>query len=224
MIKNIVFDIGNVLIKWQPGEVVRKFFPNEDVEQLTRLMFKSPAWCDLNLGKMTESELIQLYHQTLGIEIAKLNELMQKIKESMLPVDHSFDLLNNLYQARYSLYALTDNVREIVSHLRAKYDFWKLFKGVICSAEVGYLKPSPEIYKKLITEYGIDPSESVFIDDLNSNVEGAKSIGMFGVHFLNVDQCVEELAKIGVLWCGSRKNAKLLSKLRKKTDDQTIIP
>ncbi len=196
MIKNIIFDIGNVLIKWQPAEVVKDVFPDEDAVILTQLIFKSPLWLDLNRGKMTEKEIIQIYHQTLGIDIAKLNKLMQMIKESMLPVDGSFDLLLNLSQSHYSLYALTDSVHEIMAYLKSKYDFWNLFKGIVCSADVGYLKPMPEIYMKLIQEYAINPAESVFIDDHPPNVEGARSIGMNSIQFFSARQCVNELNTI----------------------------
>jgi putative hydrolase of the HAD superfamily len=196
VIKNIIFDIGNVLVKWQPAEVVKIVFPDEDAARLTQLIFKSPAWLDLNMGKMTENEIIQIYHQTLGIDIAKLNKLMQMIKESMLPVEGSFDLLLNLSQSQYSLYALTDNVHEIMAYLKLKYDFWKLFTGVICSADVGYLKPMPEIYLKLIQDFAINPAESVFIDDHLPNVEGARSVGLHSIQFISARQCRDELNKI----------------------------
>lgn len=193
MIKNIVFDIGNVIVKWQPNVVVSNFFPQADADQLTKLLFKSQDWLDLNLGKITEAELIQLHHRKLGIEVKKLQQLMQSIKESMLPVDQSFELLQYLSQSNYPLYALTDNVREIMVYLKSKYNFWDLFRGVICSAEVGYLKPMPEIYHALLNTYALLPQETVFIDDHLPNVEGAKTVKMVSFQFINVKQCVSEL-------------------------------
>ncbi len=196
VIKNIVFDIGNVMVKWQPTEVVRQIFPDQNAVQLTQLLFKSSYWLDLNLGKITEAELINIYHASMGIETQKLQKLMRSIKESMLPIDHSFELLSHLHQLRYSLYALTDNVHEIMSYLKLKYNFWNLFKGVVCSAEVGFLKPMPEIYKKLLDTYSLNPTETVFIDDHPPNVEGAKIAGMFAIQFSNVAQCIPELNKV----------------------------
>lgn len=193
MIKNIIFDIGNVILKWQPETVVGRLFPDQDILQLTRLLFRSPLWCDLNMGKMTEAELIETYHKTLDIRVEVLIRLMREIKESLLPVENSLELLKNLHRSQYSLYALTDNVREIVTFLRAKYDFWDLFQGVVVSAEVGYLKPMKQIYQTLIDLYDIDPAESVFIDDILRNVEGAQSVGMQGIHFLSANQCAAEL-------------------------------
>ncbi len=199
MIKNIVFDIGNVLVRWQPTTVVESFFPQADAEQLTRLLFKSPDWLDLNRGKMTEAELIARQHKKLDIEVIKLQQLMQAIKESMLPIDQSFELLQHLSQLKYPLYALTDNVREIVNYLRKRYHFWDLFQGVVCSAEVGYLKPMPEIYQVLLSTYSLLPQETLFIDDHLPNVEGAKAVDMASFQFFNVQQCVTELNKL--LYC-----------------------
>lgn len=196
MIKNIIFDVGNVLLKWQPETVVARFFPEELVLTLTQAMFRSQHWRNLNLGKLTEAELIHIYHQELRIDSDRLRQLMQAVKESLLPVDHSLELLNNLYQSGYSLFSLTDNVHEIMAYLKLKYNFWDLFKGVVVSAEVGYLKPMKQIYQKLIDLYDLDPRKSVFIDDLLANVEGAKSLGMQGIQFLSAQQFITELNKI----------------------------
>lgn len=201
MIKNIIFDIGNVILKWQPQAVVGRLFPDQDSQQLTQLMFKSPLWFDLNLGKITEAELIEIYHETLDIRVELLVRLMREIKESLLPVENSLDLLKNLHRSQYALFALTDNVHEIMAFLRAKYDFWNLFQGVVVSAEVGYLKPMKQIYQTLIDLYEINPAESVFIDDILRNVEGAQAVGMQGIHFLNAEQCAAELKnKYSVRW------------------------
>lgn len=192
MIKNIIFDIGNVIVKWQPAEVVAKLFPNENAAELTQAIFKSQIWYDLNLGKFSELEAINKLHLSLNIDIQQLNHLMYEIKESLLPVDDSFDLLTNLTQT-YSLYALTDNVHEIVSYLKNKYEFWNVFKGIVVSAEVGFLKPMQEIYSHLIELYQLNPAESIFIDDLLDNVNGAKSVGMHGIQFLDTAQCIRDL-------------------------------
>lgn len=198
MIKHIVFDVGNVLLKWQPSHVVSKLFPEKNAMEFTQSLFKSTTWYDLNLGKITESEALKIYHQTHGIAHEKLNSLLNEIKNSLLPVDNSLELLSSLYQSDYALYALTDNVREIMSYLKNKYNFWDKFTGIVVSAEVGYLKPAPEIYHHLLSTYAINPIEAVFIDDHLPNVIGARSVGMYGLQFINTKQCIDELSQLGV--------------------------
>jgi len=199
-IKNVVFDIGNVLIRWGPHDVVTTFFPQEKSPQdLTLRLFKSPLWYDLNSGKLTEKEALKLYSQQLAIPESKLHELMAAIKESLTPIEGSFELLEELYAKGTPLYSITDNVNEIVAFLRNRYNFFDKFSGIVISSEVGVLKPSPLIYKHLINSHHIVAEESVFIDDVLRNVEGAQDVGFHGIHFTDAAQCREELRKLSIL-------------------------
>lgn len=200
MIKNIVFDIGNVLVKWDPLSVVKNIFPTvADPVQLTTLLFKSELWFAINRGEMSENELISKYHQTLNINIETLKELLEAIKESLVQIPGSFELLDNLYKAPYPLYALTDNTYEIMNYLQKRYDFWNKFKGIVMSAEIGYLKPSPQIYKHLLETYQLIPQETLFMDDYLINVEGARAVNMQAIQFVDAQQCVYELSQLGIV-------------------------
>lgn len=199
MIKNIVFDIGNVLVKWDPFSVVKNFFPHAaDPGQLTTQLFKSEEWFAINRGEISEAELITKYHQTFNIDLTTLNFLMEAIKESLTPLPGSFELLENLYKAPYPLYALTDNTYEIMNYLRKKYDFWTKFKGVVMSAEVGYLKPSPQIYRHLLDTYHLIPQETLFMDDYLPNVEGARAVDMHAILFTDAQQCIKQLSQLDI--------------------------
>lgn len=198
-INNVIFDIGNVLVVYKPLEVVSKLFPDRtDHQILTEQIFKSQTWLDLNLGKLTEQEANIIYSTVTGLKLSELTLLMQSIKESLNPVEGSFELLNRLYQANVKLYALTDNVKEIMVYLRERYSFWDYFLGVVVSAEVKVLKPAKEIYLHLLNTYELNPNESVFIDDLPRNIEGARSVGMQGIVFDDAISCEQELRKLGV--------------------------
>ncbi len=198
-INNVVFDIGNVMVVYNPHQVVEKLFPNHpDTNLLTQQIFKSQTWFDLNLGRLTEAEANIQYNKLLSIEIAQLEQLMQEIKESLIPVEGSFELLTKLHQANVKLYSLTDNVREIMVYLRNRYTFWDYFSGVVVSAEVNALKPAKEIYMHLLDSYNLSPQNSVFIDDLPRNIEGAQAVGMQGIVFKDALSCELELKSLGV--------------------------
>jgi putative hydrolase of the HAD superfamily len=200
LIKNIVFDIGNVLVKWDPASVVARVFPEENHHELTQAIFKSQLWFDLNLGRLTVEDAITQYHEKLGFDQKMFHLLMEETKKSLLPIDQSFQLLESLYAANYNLFALTDNVREIVVYLQKTYDFWTKFKGIVVSAEVGFLKPAPEIYHNLLNTFQLIPEETIFIDDLAKNVQGAINLGMHGIQFQNTAQCISELKKLNLHW------------------------
>jgi putative hydrolase of the HAD superfamily len=197
MIKNIVFDIGNVLLRWDPLSVVKNIFPAEsDPMLLTQQLFKSDLWFAINLGNITEQELIAKYHQLYGIDLTTLNNLMLAIKQSLLPIHGSIDLLNKLFQQGYPLYALTDNTHEIMAYLKQTYVFWQKFQGIVVSAEIGFLKPSPHIYHHLLDTFQLIPQETLFIDDLLINVEGAKAAGMQSFQFIDIEQCWKSLMQL----------------------------
>ncbi|MBY0281270.1 MAG: HAD family phosphatase [Alphaproteobacteria bacterium] len=199
MIKNIVFDIGNVLVKWAPLDTVNKVFPHHpNTFELNQKIFKSPTWMDLNRGKMSEKEAVQIYNQELGISISELENLMDQAKQGLTPIKGSFELLQALYDKGYAIYSITDNVHEIVHFLKQKYTFFDKFIGASISADLGVLKPNEEIYRYLLNTYHLKAEECVFIDDLFINIEGAKKVGMNGIQFITAEACKDELVTLGV--------------------------
>jgi putative hydrolase of the HAD superfamily len=198
-IKNIIFDIGNVLVKWAPREVVAKLFPAEDHDQLTLDLFTSQSWLDLNLGKISESQLIQIYHKTLHIDIGKLTELMAEIKESLTLLPGSLALVEKLYKKNYPLFVITDNTHEILAYLKKRYDFWWMFKFITSSAEVGILKPNEGIYRYLLGSQHLISEECLFLDDVLQNVEGARRVGIEAYQFTTAQDCERFLDRVSVL-------------------------
>lgn len=198
-IKNVVFDIGNVIVRWDPVEIIKlSFGAIEQPEQLAKSLFQSELWRALNKGEFSEPEAKIKFQAQFDISPERIEQLFYYIKHTQILLFGSIDLLKRVKAAGYNVYALTDNVIEIVDYLQSKYDFWPLFDGAIVSAEVGCLKPQPEIFKHLLSNYEIQSSESVFIDDMRHNVEGAKSLGFSAIQFENSVQCERELKSLGL--------------------------
>ncbi|WP_318511450.1 HAD family hydrolase [Photobacterium leiognathi] len=198
-VRNIVFDVGNVIVRWEPLEIIRlTFVDSEDHEQLAKAIFQSQTWVSLNKGLISETEAKTQYQQTLGLSEWECEQLFYYVKQTQRLIVGSIELIQHIKSAGYSVYALTDNVHEIVSYLKSTYSFWPLFDGAIVSADVGMLKPQPEIYHSLLNKFELIASETVFIDDMLYNVEGAKSIGMHAIQFENIDQCEKDLISLGL--------------------------
>ena len=195
-IKNIVFDVGNVLVVWDPVEIIRSYYADLPApEALAEEIFKHPTWYALNTGEITEAEALAAYAKRLRLPSEDLEQLMVHAKASLVLIEGSLDILKRAHQANYALFALTDNTVDILAHLKQRYDFWDLFQGIVSSADVGCLKPNPAIYHHLLQTYGLKPSETVFIDDLDHNIAGAKDVGMDGFVFENPASCLQELKK-----------------------------
>ena len=200
-IENIVFDVGNVIVKWSPIEIVRRTFgPAVNIVESADLIFRNELWMALNRGELTEDQAKLEYLRLLDVDEAKIDLLFRHIKETQDLVDGTAGLLGRLHDAGYSAYALTDNVREIVHYLRERYDFWSLFSGAIVSAEVGCLKPHPEIFEHLLTKYDLQANQTVFIDDVLQNVQGAENVGLTGILFTDADSCESRLRELGLVF------------------------
>lgn len=198
-VRNIVFDVGNVIVRWEPLEIIRlTFVESEDHEQLAKAIFQSQTWVNLNKGLISETEAKTQYQQTLGLSEWECEQLFYYVKQTQRLIVGSIELIQHIKNAGYSVYALTDNVHEIVSYLKSTYSFWPLFDGAIVSADIGMLKPQPEIYHSLLNKFELIASETVFIDDMLYNVEGAKSVGMHAIQFEDIDQCEKDLISLGL--------------------------
>lgn len=195
-IKNIIFDVGNVLVKWQPQNVIQRVLPETDPKKFFDEI--RPIWLDLNLGKLTEAQAINILHKQLNLPEKQLGQLLLGLKVHQTPIAGSIALLKKLKLAKYNLYAITDNIKEIIAFHHNNSDFLRFFIDVIVSADLGILKPSPDIYLHLLNKYHLNPTKTVFIDDVPQNIEGAKKVGMHGILFTNTKACETELIRLGI--------------------------
>lgn len=196
--KNVVFDIGNVLVRWSPLSIVEATFGDvENKHSLTKSIFGHPLWSSLNLGEVTEAEAKKAYKALLSLSDPTVDTLFHQIKETQVLVDGNVNLIERLKSADYAIYALTDNVHETVAHLRERYDFWQHFIAVVVSAEVNLMKPGAEIFKHLLEDHRLDPLDTVFIDDHVPNVAGAQALGISGIQFSDAKQCEGDLRALG---------------------------
>jgi len=200
-IKSVIFDLGGVLIDWNPKYVYRTIFEKE----------KEMEWFFENICTFEWNE-----EQDAGRSIAEAtNQLIKKYPEhesnirayydrweEMLggPIDKTVEILRELKKNRdLRLYALTNWSAETFPVALKKYDFLHWFDGRIVSGEEKIRKPFVELYKRLIDKYSIDPSTALYLDDNTRNLLPAKELGMQTIHFQNPDQFRSELINLGLL-------------------------
>lgn len=195
-IKNIIFDLGNVLVRWEPNKIIKLVYPDKDPIQFYQLL--RPIWLELNLGQLTLAEAAKKYHQTLGLNLDEISELLHKFVTMQPLIEGSIEMLKTLYSNGYPLYSITDNVREIMQYHRENSNFLHYFKDIAVSAELGVLKPNPQIYRYLLTKNGLNAEECVFIDDIQQNVDGAKALSVKSFLFRDPESCKESLEELGI--------------------------
>jgi putative hydrolase of the HAD superfamily len=194
-IRNVVFDFGGVLVRWQPEAVIASFYADETLRALVRdAVIRHPDWIDIDRGTLSESAAIERFAARMTRPAAEMRALMQHIKDSLTPLPDSIALLDELAQRGVPLYGLSNMSVPIFALLQSRYDHWNHFRGIVISGEVGLVKPDPEIFHHLAQRYDLIPAETVFIDDHLPNIESAGRLGFRTIHFANAEQCRRELA------------------------------
>lgn len=196
MIKNIVFDMGKVLLDYDPLKVCRKYTDSEeDIKLIDEALFSSPEWVLIDRGAITEEEAMVTVRKRLPDE--RLREIADLCmahwhEVNITPMPAMGELVRELKEAGRGIY-LCSNASLRLRVYQNRIPGIEYFDGILVSAEEKLLKPEPEIFERLFEKFSIRPEESFFIDDLAVNIEGARRCGMDGYCF--ADQDVEKLRK-----------------------------
>lgn len=200
MIKNIIFDMGNVLMRFDPQYFIRKLgIEGEDAALLTRRVFRSLEWVRTDRGSLTEKEAAALMCQRIPERLHwAVEQLVCHWDEPILPMEGMEAVAAELKEAGYQLYLLSN------AGFRQR-DYWsrvpgsEYFQDTFISAEHKLVKPQPEIYREMLDTFRLNPAECVFIDDSPANIEGAFLCGIPGIVFHgDAKELRRELAAMGV--------------------------
>ena len=198
--KTIIFDLGGVLVDWNPEYVYLNEFDGN--RKKMNWFFDNICTSDWNeeqdggkLIKTATKERIKLFP-----EHKKLIKMYYGRWDEMLKgeIIESVNILKKLKSKNYKLIALTNWSFETFPVAIKRFDFLKLFNGIVVSGKIKMLKPFKEIYNYTINKYELSPSECVFIDDRLSNVQGAINCGIKGIRFQSSMQLIKELKKLSI--------------------------
>jgi putative hydrolase of the HAD superfamily len=193
-LRNVIFDFGGVLVRWQPEVIIAGFYPDEALRERVRdAVFRHPDWIALDRGTLSESAAIERFAGRMQRPAAEMRALMQHIKDSLTPMPEPIALLEELVQRGVAVYGLSNMAASVFAHLKSRHEHWDRFRGIVISAEVGLVKPEPAIFHHIAERYALVPAETVFIDDHLLNIESARRLGFRTIHFANAAQCRREL-------------------------------
>jgi len=200
-IKAIIFDYGNVLVKWEPRHIYRRFFPN-DPEGMERF-FKDINFAEWNLQQdkgRPFAEGIALLSQQFPHYAHLIQAFHDYWPESVEgPITGAVTILKQLKQAGYPLFGLSNWSAETFPSVRKKFDFFDLFDDMVVSGHVGQVKPGPEIYQILLARIARPAQECLFIDDALPNVQQAEALGFVTIHFQSPEQLEAALLDLKIL-------------------------
>jgi putative hydrolase of the HAD superfamily len=197
MIKNIVFDLGNVLLSWKPGEFFKRSgYDSEEVKTILKDIFKSNEWSMLDNGDITTSEAIDLIASKSSLKRDNICSIFDLRTKVIFPLVMNVKLLPALKEHGFKLYFVSNFPLDFFEEVKKEYDFFKYFNGGIISADVGCSKPDTGIFKIFLEKYNLVPEECLYIDDIEINVRVAESFGMKGLVAFEPDNVSEYLMKL----------------------------
>jgi 2-haloacid dehalogenase len=196
-----IFDLGGVLLEWDPRFLYRKLFDGDEAAMEHFLATVcTTAWNKRQDAGRSFAEAVQEL-LPLHAEKIELIEAFGKRFGEMIrgPIDGAVEVLAELKERKVPLYALSNWSAETFPAQRERFDFMSWFDGIVISGMEGVIKPDPRIFRVLLERYGVTPQSAVFVDDVADNAAAASALGVHGIHFRSPEQLRCELAAVGLL-------------------------
>lgn len=197
MPKTIVFDLGGVLVDWNPRYVYRQLFDDETEMEAFLSQVCSPEWNVAQDAGRTVTEAVAEATSRHPEKAALIEAYYERFDEMMAgPIDGTVEILARLHQLQTPCYALTNWSAETFPLARNRFEFMGWFKDIVVSGEEKLIKPDPAIYRLLLERFALEPQDTVFIDDSPRNVQAAAELGLHAVHFTSPSALNDELARL----------------------------
>ena len=199
MIKNIVFDIGNVLVKFQPDQAMRELgIEEEKIPKMAQATYSNPIWGELDRGVIPEAEIIDKMVTVAPEYEEEIRLFFRDGKDKVVKTyPYAKAWIEELQQNGYKVYLLSnypENYFEL--HRKSQLDFANVVDGMIISGMVKMVKPNTDIYECLFDTYNLKSEECVFLDDRPENIEGGEKLGMRGIVFESYEDAKSKLENL----------------------------
>ncbi|NBK96420.1 MAG: HAD family phosphatase [Erysipelotrichia bacterium] len=197
MVKNIVFDIGNVVLEFKPHKYFTKHFANDDAsEKICKMMMSSQIWKNYDLGIYNLEDVKNAFKKEMPLYQTQIDQMLSMWVKILEPIDYTLEKMQMLKKQGYGIYLLSNLNKEAFEYIKKRYFIFDFADGYIVSFQEQLAKPDKAIYELLCNRYQLLPQECVFIDDLKENVEAAIHYQMHGIHFIDEKQVNEQLEQL----------------------------
>lgn len=183
-IRNIVFDLGKVLLSYDWESYLESFkFDKKTYEIMADAIFRNHVWEMGDEGIVTPDEWIELFVKNAPLYEAEIRDILSGIKKTISPMDYTNDWIQYFKNKGYHLYYLSNYSEKLYIETKHDMQFIEEFDGGIFSYRVKCIKPEEKIYRILLDTYQLNPKETLFFDDRKENVSAAIKMGIQGVVF-----------------------------------------
>jgi 2-haloacid dehalogenase len=194
----VVFDVGNVLLRWDPRHLYRKLFSDQEQMEWFLANICTPDWnIEQDRGRGWD-EAVTLLVESHPEHEAHIRAFHERWHETVGGIfEDNVALLERLRASGVPTYCITNFSSAKFAEAKLRYPFLAGFNGVVVSGEERLLKPDPAIYRVLLSRYGLVAGDCVFIDDSRANADAARSVGMHAIHYAEPMDLATELQRYG---------------------------
>lgn len=197
---NIVFDLGGVVVRWEPKVLISEVFADLEVRRMVHQEFVGhPDWIELDRGTLTPENAAARAARRTGLSQREVLDFLWRVPAALVAIPDTVELLYRLRSRGHFLYCLSNMHLASIEHLEKAYTFWDVFSGKVISCRLNLCKPEPEIYSHLLETYRLNPTETVFIDDVDVNLTAARQFGIQTIRFESPYQCASQLTTLGCI-------------------------
>lgn len=197
-IKVILFDLGNVLIDWDPRLLLDELFNSNPSRDLSRAKSFMANWNnEYDLGRLDASAARRI------ADFPEYTDIICGYRDRWIetlgwPIEGTVEILKELKKSGYSLYAASNWAADTFELAQPRMPFLNEFDGIQISGLVGIVKPDKQFFEKMMDTFRFAPSEAIFIDDKEANVSSAAQLGITAIHFQNPKQLKQNLISLGI--------------------------
>lgn len=201
--KAVVFDVGGVIVRWQPLQLMREHLPMVAAEEAYAQVFQSwgpgADWADFDLGRIEPQALAERIARRTGYPHRAIASLIAGIPEHLQPMAESVALIERVRAAGCRLGLLSNMPHPYATHLEQHHACFAGFDKPVWSGRVGLMKPDRAIFDHVQTTLGLDLDHAIFIDDHAGNIDAARGFGWQALHFENAALAEHGLRALGFL-------------------------
>jgi len=195
-LKNVIFDLGAVLVEWNPAAIASSFSDDPDLQShLINDIYIHQIWSDFDHGLISETEIQQQISEMLAIDTNQAVSLIEHTKQSLKLIPQMLEVLELCKKQQMPSYCLSNISPSFLQHLRQRYSFFELFDGIVTSGEEHIAKPDRRIFEIMLQRYDLNPRHSLFIDDSPANTETARSMNIETVTFEASEDCYLQISQ-----------------------------
>jgi len=196
MIRNVILDIGRVLIGFEWMEYINRLFDEETGQKVTDALWKTHYWWELDRAVLSEEEILEKFYSAGPDVKDEIREAFDRVGECMTRFEYAIPWIEDLKENGYRVYYLSNYSEHLMRANPEVLDFLPHMDGGVFSRYVKLIKPDPEIYRTLMDKYDLKAEECLFIDDREENVAAARELGMQGIRFENYEQAKSDFDTI----------------------------